>query len=208
MLPFLYAGAVSVLGAVMGKRFAENHKKRQLHKEPPQPTTLSVRILAHRILEERTLILAAEDIPMDNRFGNKQLSSEHEFSQTANISLELGNSRRVTTAAKTTLWSLLESKAEAELGKSLGIEVGSQVSRRVRLRFATDPGQFVRYRVVWQQQSQRGVLEIQAGKHLFPLPYLIAYGLSHRVESLPGESIGKPHATDHDADGDGEEENG
>lgn len=189
MVPFLYAGAVSIIGVVLGKRLANAHKKPKTSGDGRLQTRLSVHILAHHILEESHLILATEDVPMDNRFGNKSLSSEHEFSQTATIALELGDSKRLSVAAKTTLWQLLESKAEAELGKSLGIEVGSQINRRVRLRFATDPGEFVRYRVIWQQQSQRGMLEIQAGKHIFQLPYLVAYGLSHTVESLPGESI-------------------
>ena len=188
MLPFLYAGTLSLLGMVMGKQLAKAHNKRQA-KNPPSISPLSLHILAHHILEESTLTLATEDVPMDNRFGNKQLSSEHEFSQTATVSLELGSNKRVSAAAKSTLWSLLENKAELEVGKNLGIEVGSQISRRVRLRFATDPGQFVRYRVVWQQHSQRGMLEVQVGKHSLPLPYLVAYGLSHTVESLPGESI-------------------
>ncbi|MEO5362591.1 MAG: hypothetical protein H7838_03080 [Magnetococcus sp. DMHC-8] len=195
MLPYIAAGVVSVIGAVMGKRFAARHK-------PPArlQTASSVQILAHHVLEESNLVLATEDVPMDNRFGNKPLSSEHEFNQTATVSVDLGDNRRITASAKSTLWSLLESKAEMELGKSLGIEVGSQVSRRVRLRFATDPGEFVRYRVIWQQQSQRGVLEIQAGRHIFQIPYLIAYGLSHTVESLPGESIPKPPKPEHGTD--------
>ncbi|MEO5352705.1 MAG: hypothetical protein H7835_05760 [Magnetococcus sp. XQGC-1] len=195
MLPYIAAGVVSMLGAVMGKRFATRRK-------PPGrlQTASSVQILAHHVLEESRLVLATEDVPMDNRFGNKPLSSEHEFNQTATVSVDLGDSRRIAASAKSTLWSLLESKAEMELGKSLGIEVGSQVSRRVRLRFATDPGKFVRYRVIWQQQSQRGVLEIQAGRHIFQIPYLIAYGLSHTVESLPGESIPKPPKPEEGAD--------
>lgn len=187
MIPFISAGLVSMLGVVMGKRLARRHTRQEKTR-----SALSVQILAHRVLGEETLILATEDVPMDNRFGNKPLGSEHEFHQTATVSLDLGDSRRITATAKSTLWNLLENRAELELGKSLGIEVGSQVSRRVRLRFATDPGQFVRYRVVWTQQSQRGVLEIQAGRHIFQVPYLVAYGLSHTVESLPGESIAKP----------------
>lgn len=189
MLPFIYAGAVSVIGVLMGKRLANAQKKPKTGRDGRLHSRMTLHIVAHHVLEESHLILATEEVPMDNRFGNKPLSSEHEFSQTATIGLELGDGRRLSVGAKTTLWRLLESKAESELAKSLGIEVGSQINRRVRLRFATDPGQFVRYRVVWQQQSQRGMLEIQAGEHRVQLPYLVAYGLSHTVESLPGESI-------------------
>ncbi|MBF0585160.1 MAG: hypothetical protein HQL80_13135 [Magnetococcales bacterium] len=189
MLPFIAAGAVSILGVVMGKRLAKAHNKQENAHSLQLKPGLKLQVLAHHVLEESHLVLATEDVPMDNRFGNKTLSSEHEFSQTATIELELGNNKRVSAAAKTDFWHLLENKAELELGKSLGIEVGSQINRRVRLRFATDPGQFVRYRVIWQQQSQRGILEIRAGRQLFHLPYLVAYGLSHAVESLPGESL-------------------
>ena len=187
MLPFIAFGVISTTGIVMGRRFSATRKKRRAKQAPPQ-TANSVRILAHRIVEEDKLILATEQVPMDNRFGNKLLSSEHEFSQTATVSLEIGGNRRISAANKSTLWKVLESKTELEVGKSLGTEIGSQISRRVRLKFATDPGQFVRYRVVWQQQSQRGIFEILVGKRIVQLPYMVAYGLSHTVESLPGES--------------------
>ena len=204
MLPFIYAGVVSTLGVILGKRLAAAHQRST--GGLPRQTSASVRLLAHHVLEETNQVLATEEVPMDNRFGNKPLSSELEFSQTAAIALELGENNRVTTGSKTTLWRLMENRAELELGKSLGIEVGSQISRRVKLRFATDPGQFVRYRVVWQQQSQRGILELQAGRHVFQLPYLIAYGLSHTVESLPGESIDKRPKANHAAEESTEEE--
>lgn len=187
MLPFISFGVISVASVVMGRRFSDARKKRRPKTTQPK-TASSVQILAQRVVEEKKLTLATENIPMDNRFGNRLLSSEHEFSQTASVSLTLGDSRRVAATQKSALWKLLESKTELEIGKNLGVEVGSQVIRRVRLKFATDPGQFVRYQVVWQQQSQRGFFEIRAGKHRLQLPYMIAYGLTHTVESLPGES--------------------
>ncbi|MBF0461914.1 MAG: hypothetical protein HQL87_11000 [Magnetococcales bacterium] len=205
MLPFLYAGVVSVVGVVLGKRLAAAQASRP-GGQVARRSTLTVQVLAHRLLEETRQTLATEEVPMDNRFGNKPLSSEHEFSQTATVSLELGDSRRVTTATKTTLWGLLENKAELAVGKGLGIEVGSQITRRVRLRFATDPGQFVRYRVVWQQMSQRGVLEMRAGRQIVQLPYLVVYGLSHTVESLPGESLDQPPQADDAPTGKGKKE--
>ena len=185
MLPFISFGIVSITSIVVGKRLSNARKKRKAGSPQPKKDGLHVQILAHRVIEKKKLLLATEDLPMDNRFGNKLLSSEHEFSQTASISLTLGNNRRIAAAHKSTLWRVLESKTEGEIGKSLGIEVGSQVSRRVRLKFATDPGQFVRYRVVWQQESQRGIFDVQAGKHKLQLPYMVAYGLTHTVESLP-----------------------
>ena len=190
MLPFISFGVLSVASIIMGNRFADARKKRPPKTSQPQ-SSASVHILAQRTIAETSMILATEEIPMDNRFGNKQFSSEHEFSQTASVSLALGNNRIISAAKKSNLWKLLESKTELEIGKNLGVDVGSQISRRVRLRFATDPGEFVRYRVVWQQQSQRGIFDIRAGKRIFQLPYMVTYGLSHSVESLPGESVAK-----------------
>lgn len=186
MLPFLAFGILSTASIVMGNRFSDARAQRK-EKTAHLRASTRVKILAHRIAEEKNRVLATEEVPMDNRFGNKLLSSEHEFSQTATVALELGDSRRIAAASKSTLWKILESKTEWEIGKNLGMEIGSQINRRVQLKFATDPGQFVRYRVIWQQQSRRGLFEIQAGKRIFQLPYMVAYGLTHTVESLPGE---------------------
>lgn len=188
MLPFLSFGLLSATGLVVGRRFA-NKRKKQRAKQDTDHTPVSVQIVGHRILEEKTQILAREEIPMDNRFGNKTLSSEHEFSQTASVSVELGDHRRLATLKRSSLWKILENKTELELGKNLGVDIGSQISRRVRLKFATDPGQFVRYQVVWIQQGRRGTFTVRAGKRTLHLPYMVAYGLSHRVDSLPGESV-------------------
>lgn len=192
MLPFIAFGVISAASIITGRRCAEARKKRSVQNTAPKDS-LSIQILAHRILEESHIILATEDVPMDNRYGNKLFSSEHEFSQTATVSLELGNNNRLDTAYKSTLWSVLESKTGLEISKSLGTEIGSQINRRVRLKFATDPGQFVRYRVVWHQQNQRGVFDMRVGKRIVQLPYMVAYGLSHTVESLPGESKKNNH---------------
>lgn len=187
MLPFISFGLISVAGIMVGKRNADARKTRQRKK--PRLSSSSIEIVSHKIQEEKHMILSSEEIPMDNRYGNKLLSSEHEFSQTASVSLSLGNNRRMSAEHKSTLWKIIESKTALEMSRNLGVEVGSQISRRVRLKFATEPGEFVRYQVVWQQQNQRGIFTIRAGKRMIELPYLIHYGLTHSVTSLPGESL-------------------
>lgn len=181
MLPFLYMGAASGIGLLLGKKLFPRKPRSNPKKKP---NTLSIQTLGHTLVDEKNLVLATEEIPLDNRFGSKPLESEHEFAHTATISLQIGRTGKTSVGFKSSLLKALESRTEGEINKSLGIEVGSRISRRVRLKFATDPGKCVRYRVVWSQQSRRGVFDVQIGKRIVGIPYMVAYGLSHAVESI------------------------
>ncbi|MBF0453962.1 MAG: hypothetical protein HQL72_03980 [Magnetococcales bacterium] len=188
MLPLLIpAGLSAAIGHFLGRKAAKLANKEGLksnlssHFNKP----VSIQIIREYIVSEETMVLATEDIPLDNRYGSQSLTSEHEFIRTASISLDIDRSREVGTSLRTGFWKAFETRASGELSKSLGVKVGSQVSRRVRLRFSVAPHKGVRYRIVWKQESRRGEFEVLVGdKKKYRIPYMITYGLSHSVESL------------------------
>ncbi|MBF0370718.1 MAG: hypothetical protein HQL52_14795 [Magnetococcales bacterium] len=188
MLPLLIPfGISSAIGYAVGRKVFDG-KGRSKSKSKINPLKQAglptVRIEREIVVEERSLILAREEIPLDNRFGNQILTSEHEFARSATVALEVERSREMGTAFRTTFWKLFETRASGELAKSLGVEIGSHLTRRVRLKFAASPGELVRYRVVWKQESRRGVFEVRIGNKAFQIPYMVRYGLFHSVESL------------------------
>ncbi|MBF0283514.1 MAG: hypothetical protein HQL51_03550 [Magnetococcales bacterium] len=188
MLPFLALGAAigSVVGFTAGRKLAdweadgnagwvgENAMDRQ-----------SCRVVQEQVIQEESVILATEDVPLDNRFGNRVLVSEHEFSRTATTTLKMIHTRELDSASEFDV-GVLESLVKGRFTQQLGMDMGSQISRRIRLKFEADPGKFVHYRVVWKQESRRGILHIEVKGKSHRLPYLVTYGLFHSVESLPG----------------------
>ncbi|MBF0123871.1 MAG: hypothetical protein HQL60_00885 [Magnetococcales bacterium] len=190
MLQLIPYGLAIVVGSVLGKKIYPTVEKRKRVAAAPPRAALSsptIQLLRESVIQENPIILAVEEIPLDNRFGNKMLVSEHEFARTATIELTLGQNRQAATEIKTHMWRLLENMAQEELRRSLNIEVGAQISRRVKITLSTEPGAMVRYKVVWKQDSRRGLFDVKIGNTIHSIPYTVAFGLSHTIESLAGE---------------------
>ncbi|MBF0346482.1 MAG: hypothetical protein HQL81_02335 [Magnetococcales bacterium] len=182
MLPFLLpVGVFSALGYLLGKRAAQTSSGG----DASGFGEVRVEILQDLVISDESLILASEEVPLDNRFGDRVLSSDNEFSRTATVSLDLDRASEVSNSWRSGLGKLFVSEISGELSKSLGVKIGSQISRRIRLNFSVSPHKKVIYRVIWKQESRRGQFEILVdGKRRFRVPYLITYGLSHAVESI------------------------
>ncbi len=188
MLPLLIpAGISAAVGVMLGRKAAKavtgKGAKDKVSQKFNKP--VDIEILREYIISDETLVLATEDVPLDNRYGNQPLTSEHEFTRTASISMEIDRSREIGSSMRTSLWKAFETRASGELSKSLGVKIGSQITRRVRLRFAVKPQHAVSYRVIWKQESRRGESEVLiGGKKQYKVPYMVTYGLSHSVESI------------------------
>ncbi|MEO5376720.1 MAG: hypothetical protein H7832_02890 [Magnetococcus sp. DMHC-6] len=192
MLQLLLPYAISTaIGSFLGDKLASathaaQDRKKTFAKAIRSPADISVQVARDYIVQEDEILLATEEIPLDNRFGSRVLVSEHELTRTASISLEIDHKREMGASVKASLWKSFESQASGELAKSMGIDLSSQITRRVSLRFETLPGKRVNYRVNWKQESRRGILEVKIGhnRRIWRLPYFMTYGLYHTVESL------------------------
>ncbi|WP_085440034.1 hypothetical protein [Magnetofaba australis] len=149
-------------------------------------------IISEDFADPEQVILATEEIPLDNRCGSSALVSEHEFTRSANVNFEWERGRDIADSIQGELLNLVETKAALHIKRKLGIHIGGQVRRSVRLRFNVSAGDFVRYRIVWLQEQRRGVFLVPHGKRMIEAPYLVTYGLHHSVESLPGASKEPP----------------
>ncbi|MEI6413286.1 MAG: hypothetical protein WCP34_03360 [Pseudomonadota bacterium] len=190
MLQLIPYALAAVAGGLLGKKYYPLFTQ---FEEDPQPVTMvpTLRLLRESVIEERPIVLATEEIPLDNRFGNKILVSEHEFVRTATITLSMARDQVTTAGLKANWWPILENMAQEEIKNTLGIELNTQITRRVKVIFSTEPGHLVRYRVIWKQDSRRGLLEVNVGGEVYAVPYLVTFGLSHAIESIAGESRGE-----------------
>lgn len=212
MLPLLIPiGLSAAAGVLCGKKIAKITARRRAEGKSSIVKTfdraISVDIKREYILSDETLVLASEDIPLDNRCGSNVLTSEHEFSRTAVVNMEIDKSRDVGTSFRSGLWKAFEARVSGELSRSMGVKIGSQMTRRVRLRFSVAPEKMVSYRIVWKQESRRGEFEVLVdGKRTYKIPYMVTYGLSHSVESTSDGTFTDsytpppPHCTDLDVE--------
>ncbi|MBF0262566.1 MAG: hypothetical protein HQL97_12130 [Magnetococcales bacterium] len=189
MLQLIPYGVAAVIGGLLGKKFGPVILSEQLGdhprgEHPDRLPTAMIELVGERLLQEESVILATDDVPLDNRHGNKVLTSEHEFTRTAEISFAVDRSQERSNQVKSSLLRLVDGMVEKELKKALHIEFGTQISRRVKIHFSTEPGQMVHYRLTWKQTSRRGVFYFNVGTERHVVPYVVTFGLSHSVESL------------------------
>ncbi|MBF0308778.1 MAG: hypothetical protein HQL56_04530 [Magnetococcales bacterium] len=196
MLQLIPYGLAALVGGLLGKKYfpllAEQTLTPHREKSPLVAETPSaIQLLGESLLQEESVVLATEEVPLDNRFGNKVLQSEHEFTRTASVGLNVGQEQSHGGQLKSSLWTVIESLVQDELKKNLHIEFGTQITRRVKISFSTEPGHRVLYRVVWKQASRRGLFDVRIGGEKHTIPYLVTFGLSHAVESVAeGEHAG------------------
>lgn len=191
MLPFLLpVGVFSAVGYLLGRQAAKKNKNGE---EPVRADEMRIEMIRDHVFSDESFILATEDVPLDNRYGDRVLSSDNEFSRTATVTLDIDRSTEVNSSVRSGFGKLFSSQIGGELSKTLGVRVGSQITRKIRLNFSVSPYKKVLYRVVWKQESRRGEFDIMVnGKRRFRVPYLITYGLSHSVESLEGVDVTHP----------------
>ncbi|MBF0155722.1 MAG: hypothetical protein HQL57_00865 [Magnetococcales bacterium] len=188
MLQLIPYGIAAWVGGLLGRKYGPEMVDKGLanlgQELRTRTATNAIEILGETILEELPVILTVEEVPLDNRHGNKVLVSEHEFVKTASAGFGVVRDLGTTAHLKSGFWSTMEAMAQEEIKKSQRIEFGTQITRRVKIVFSTDPGHRVRYRVVWKQNSRKGHLRVRVDGKACIVPYVVTFGLQHGVESI------------------------
>ncbi len=140
--------------------------------------------VADRMLSEIDVISTEEEIPLDNRHGSSPLVSEHEFTRTVTNSFIINKKQITDGRIKTSLWTLIETEVQKNLSKSIGVEFGEQVTRRVTVKLEAAPGKLVRYKLIWKQKKREGTALVNVEKKQLQVPYSSTFGLFHAVESM------------------------
>lgn len=183
MLPLIALVAVGALTAAAvsrSKRRAAGLRKRWVQGVSPG----TFRIVGQKLVESTEQILATDEVPLDNRFGNQSFVSEHEFSRSATVMIEMDWSGSGSLGVEATLLAALKAELNGRLARKVGIESGTQIVRHIRLKFTAAPGKKVLYRVVWKQTALRGEFEIGVGQRVYAVPYMVTFGLAHVVQSI------------------------
>jgi hypothetical protein len=144
----------------------------------------SFSILGETSQGEHETVISTEDVPLDNRHGSSPISSQHEFSQTAKVSVSISKEKGLEAGMSGEIWSLIEANLSGNIAETIGIQIGQEITRRVTVKFEALPGKFVRYRVVWKQNVKEGLFDVTVGAKTIRVPYKAVYGLFHSIESI------------------------
>ncbi|MDH3974203.1 MAG: hypothetical protein OEV42_07975 [Deltaproteobacteria bacterium] len=142
------------------------------------------RFIADNLISEKEVILTEEEIPLDNSHGSSPIVSEHEFTRTVINSFRLDKVQTMSGLVKSSLWTLVETEVKKNLTKSIGIQIGEQITRRVKVRIEAGPGQVVRYKLIWKQKQREGKALVNIQNKEIQIPYTTMYGLFHSVKSI------------------------
>ncbi len=184
MLPLIAFVAATTFATASAIRLSQRSRRARAGKGGRKSADTTFEVVGHQVDSEESAILAVEEVPLDNRYGNKVFVSEHDFSRTAVVSLELESGKQLDSLSRFGFFPSLKLDLQSRLSRDLEVEIGSQMSRHVRVRFAAAPGERIRYRLTWKQNNQRGLFQVAVGRKVHTIPYVVTYGLSHSVESI------------------------
>jgi hypothetical protein len=137
----------------------------------------------------KTMVVAVEEIPLDNRYSDTDIKSEHSFSHSANASVEIVHHNEAELKFGTDLWKLLESQVSYRLGREIEQDIGTRIQREVNLTFHAAARTRVHYKVIWKQSMRWGSVIWQMGNKVNKIPFVVHYGLFAEVISIASDKL-------------------
>ncbi|GAB6053013.1 hypothetical protein JCM17960_18330 [Magnetospira thiophila] len=134
---------------------------------------------------EEDVILATEEIPLDNSHGASMLVTELYFTRSASVRIEVERDRGSLSELSAEMFTLLKNQTEYYLKRTLSLNLEAVVERKVHLKLTAPPHGISHYRIVWKQTGMRGFYEVEVGDRFYQVPFLVAQGLSLSVDTLP-----------------------
>ena len=134
----------------------KERKVRAQHKSTEASGVSSFKFIDDELQAEEEVVIAVEYMPLDNRFGSSTVVSEHEFTRTEKTNLILNETRELQGSIKGEFWSVIQANVQNTLAETLGVEIDSEISRRVSIKLEAPPGKLVRYRISWRQTKRTG----------------------------------------------------
>ena len=144
--------------------------------EPPS-------FLDEKLVEDSEVVVETQKVEMDNRYGHGPIQTERELSYSTNISFHLERTQEVEGQIGLDAWNTIEAQISYKMSKALGVEIGHQITERVRIAIEVPPGKLSIYQILWKQNIRKGVASVKTGSKIINLPYSIIYGLSSSVKS-------------------------
>ncbi|MBF0383417.1 MAG: hypothetical protein HQL69_20550 [Magnetococcales bacterium] len=173
--------------AVTARKFIA--KKRAATAANLKPGASMIHFVKEFVEEEEEIILAVEDIPLNNRHSSTQLISEFSFVRSATTQIKVQRDKEQHFGLDSDMFSVLKKHTNAHLKRVLNLDLQSETRREIKLRLTAAPHTDHHYRVIWKQQGKRGFQEVEVGGKFYQIPFLVTHGLSATVDTIQVEQI-------------------
>jgi hypothetical protein len=154
---------------------------------PPPPQQQVVPSPAQFIQEvnvtETSEVYRTEEYPFDNSFGNREISTERQFSEESTNEFTLGVTNQVSGKVGLEAFSILKAEVAAEVSKQVGHKIGEKVTESQTLSFSVGAKSAVVYRIIWKRNIRAGEYLYLINGNTVSIPYRMKYGLSVEVQT-------------------------
>ncbi|CCQ72710.1 hypothetical protein [Magnetospira sp. QH-2] len=183
LVPIVFAAGwgIGTLAAKAGRKIASVSTKKL------KPGKSMIHFAREIWEEEDEVILATEDIPLDNSHGATLLATDLYFTRSARTRIVVVRDRGSLSELSAEVFSLIRNQTEHYLKRTLGLNLEAEIERKIHLRLTAPPHGISHYRVLWKQTGLRGYYEVEIGQRFYQVPFLVTHGLSVSVDSLPGQ---------------------
>lgn len=147
---------------------------------PAAPTVQFVKELNVQDSEE---VVAVEDYPLDNRFGNQPFSTVRQIQRESTNELSVDTGSQVGGTLGLDIMSVIKAEIAAHVSQQTGQKIGQTVTESQTLNFSVQANSAVIYRVVWKRKVRTGERLYLSGNTPVTVPYRINYGLSFEIRT-------------------------
>jgi hypothetical protein len=134
-------------------------------------------------VRESEEIVATEQYPLDNRFGDQAFTTVRQVSRESTNELSLDTSSHLGGKVGLDVLAVIKAEIEAQVSQQTGQKVGEKVTESQTLTFSVGPKSSVVYEVVWKRKVRSGERLYLLGNNSVTVPYRINYGLSCEVRT-------------------------
>ena len=157
--------------------------------ERPQPAAAAeIHFLEETDVKETEVILASEEYPLDNRFGDQAFTTVRQVSRESTNELSLDTSDSLSGKIGLELFSAIKGEIEAQVSHQIGLKIGEKFTESQTITFSVGAHSTVLYEVVWKRKVRTGVRMYQSGGRSVSVPYRVDYGLSFEVRTRAPEA--------------------
>src|ERR1017187_3063182 len=134
-------------------------------------------------MQESEEVVATEEYPLDNRFGDRAFTTVRQVSRESTNELSVDTSSQLTGKVGLEVLSAIKAEIEAQVSRQTGQKIGEKVTESQTLAFSVGAKASVLYQVVWKRKIRSGGGFYLSGGTPVTVPYRINYGLSCEVRT-------------------------
>jgi hypothetical protein len=144
---------------------------------------LPVQLIEDVKATETSEVIAVEDYPLDNRFGDSPFSTDRQVSKETINELSLQTTNQLSGTLNIAFLAAVKAEVTAQVSRQTGYKTGEKATESLTLHFSVGPRSAVVYQVIWKRRVRTGEWHCLVDGRDVTVPYRVSYGLSCEVQT-------------------------